>query len=66
MKTVASMKCSCQISPDDWDVYRKTLVCTDDTTIGEIRAWANAKNGGLHLMLDDADFADDAARGEKT
>ena len=65
MKTVASMKYSCQISPDDWEVYRKTRICADDTTIGEIRAWANAKDGGLHLRLDDADFSDNAVRGEK-
>ena len=54
MKTVASMKCSVQISPDDWDVYRKTMICTDNTTIGQIKAWANGSP--LHVCLDEADI----------
>jgi len=54
VKTVASMRYSSQISPDDWDVYRKTMICTDSTTVGQIRAWTNG--GPLHVCLDEADI----------
>ena len=54
MKVIASMKWSAQISPDDWDVYRRTMICADNTTIGQIKAWAKCEK--LHVMLDGADI----------
>jgi hypothetical protein len=48
------MKCSTQISPDDWVVYQRTMICTDNTTIGQIKEWAKGEE--LHVSLDEADL----------
>ncbi len=39
MEYVASYVDSRQISPDDFEVFQPALKVTDETTIGEIRAW---------------------------
>ena len=55
-KIVASRRRAVQISPDDWDVWNDVMICTDETTIGDIRRWAmrGRQNFGMHLMLDEA------------
>jgi len=54
-KVVASFLRSLQVSPDDWDTWRQTMICDDTTTIGEIREWVGTMMPKLHIWLDESD-----------
>ena len=54
-KVVASFLRSQQVSPDDWDSWRQTMICDDTTTIGEIREWVGTMMPKLHIWLDEFD-----------
>ena len=55
-KLIASCKRVVQTGPDSWDERTDMLICSDSTTVGQLRAWAT-KDGSrsVHVHLDDAD-----------
>jgi len=41
---VATFKTSIQISPDDWKVINPSMLCNQNTTLGEIEHFVNSNN----------------------
>jgi hypothetical protein len=41
---VATFKTSIQISPDDWKVINPSMLCNQNTTLGEIEHFVNSHN----------------------
>ena len=52
---VVTFKTSCQISPDDWDVYSPALKVNENTTVKEIEEFyrKHVKVGIMEVRLSD-------------
>ena len=52
---VVTFKTSCQISPDDWDVYNPALKVNENTTVKEIEEFfrKHVKFGIMEVKLSD-------------
>ena len=52
---VVTFKTSCQISPDDWDVYSPALKVNENTTVKEIEEFfrKHVKIGTMEVRLSD-------------
>lgn len=45
IKYIAQYLTSDQYTPDDWKSCAPAMMCTDETTIGEIREWMASRHG---------------------
>lgn len=54
---IANFRTAVQISPDDWDTCTKSLLVTEETTVGEIVAWFHTieKGGDVRIVLSQSD-----------
>ncbi len=52
---VVTFRTSCQISPEDWDVYNPVLKVNEDTTVREIEEFfrKHVKEGIMEVRLSD-------------